>query len=80
MKRDFNVWKSPRMWLKNAAILAAVWVVAFLFTKSAGTATIVAAIYFLVGLAGFFSRDPYPFTGSGVRDYLFSERDLDHGD
>ena len=52
MKRDFSGWLSPRMWLKNAAILAAVWVVAFLFTKSVGTASIVAAIYFLIGLAG----------------------------
>lgn len=52
VKRDSNIWRSPKMWLKTTAILAGVWMIAFLFTKSVGIATAIAVIYLMVGFAG----------------------------
>jgi hypothetical protein len=45
-------WKSPKTWVKSAAILAAAWVVAYLLTQSVSGANTLTAIFLIVGFAG----------------------------
>ena len=45
-------WESPGAWMKSAAILAATWLVVYLFTHSVSAATTIVAIFLIAGLAG----------------------------
>lgn len=56
-----KAWRSPKAWLTSGAIVGLVWFGVYLITGQVAAATVIAAIFILVGIAGALYMMPIHF-------------------